>query len=394
MSRIFISYKRVDRNRVFKIRDQIERHVDEKCWIDLDGIESDAQFKNVIIRALNECEIVLFMYSKAHSEIVDFEKDWTVRELNFAASKNKRIVFVNIDGSPLTDEFSFDYGTKQQVDGRSQEKIDRLIMDLNKWLNHGNSPEKLLSIGSHKDMISQNKTKPNKQIDSVKSYSSFFRKNKKIILTCVSIVLVGFFMLFLIYPMGINNAESTVERREKESGIEEVDLGLPSGTLWANMNVGSLRPSDYGEFYSWGEIKTKRNYQQVEYENIKQVDISGTAYDVANLKYGTEWQIPTVADFDELIHNCSWSWVIVDGHKGYNVTGKNGQSIFLPAAGWMCSDIPEYQGQYGYYWTSVKVNDTFAKGLLFSKSEKKVGNGYLYYGRCVRPVKKNAVVVE
>lgn len=133
MARIFISYKRVDKNEVFKIKDQIESTLSEKCWIDLDGIESDAQFINVIIKAIRDCEVFLFMYSKTHALITDFEKDWTIRELNFASKKEKRIVFVNIDGSPLSDEFEFLYGTKQQVDGRSQESITRLLKDLAKW---------------------------------------------------------------------------------------------------------------------------------------------------------------------------------------------------------------------------------------------------------------------
>lgn len=133
--RIFISYKRVDKDKVFRIKDRIEKETGEKCWIDLDGIESDAQFKNVIINAINNSEIVLFMYSKTHSNITDFEKDWTVRELNFASSKGKRIVFVNIDGSPLTDAFAFDYSTKQQVDARSDEAMSRLTSDIKKWLD-------------------------------------------------------------------------------------------------------------------------------------------------------------------------------------------------------------------------------------------------------------------
>ena len=134
MARIFISYKRADKEKVFKIKDQIESALGEKCWIDIDGIESDAQFKNVIISAINDCEIVLFMYSKTHSKIVDFEKDWTLRELNFASKKNKRIVFINLDGSTLTDSFEFDYGTKQQLDARNQNNIRRLITDLRSWL--------------------------------------------------------------------------------------------------------------------------------------------------------------------------------------------------------------------------------------------------------------------
>ena len=64
MDRIFISYKRDDKDVVFKIKNDIEKHVGEKCWIDLDGIESDAQFVNVIINAIDEAEIFLFMYSK------------------------------------------------------------------------------------------------------------------------------------------------------------------------------------------------------------------------------------------------------------------------------------------------------------------------------------------
>lgn len=134
MSRIFISYKRVDKDKVLKIKDQIESALCEKCWMDLDGIESDAQFKDVIIKAINECEIVLFMYSKSHAKIVDFENDWTVRELNFAQKKSKRIVFVNLDGSPLSDLFEFDYGTKQQVDASSQQSMLKLIADLRTWL--------------------------------------------------------------------------------------------------------------------------------------------------------------------------------------------------------------------------------------------------------------------
>ena len=92
--RIFISYKREDKDVVFKIKDDIEKHVGEKCWIDLDGIESDAQFVNVIINAIDEAEIFLFMYSKKHAEIIDFENDWTIREINYAQTEGKRIIFL------------------------------------------------------------------------------------------------------------------------------------------------------------------------------------------------------------------------------------------------------------------------------------------------------------
>ena len=134
MARVFISYKRVDKAKVFKLKDTIETAIGEECWIDLDGIESDAMFKSVIIKAINESEIFLFMYSRAHSTIEDFEHDWTVRELTFAELKKKRIVFINIDGSTLSDLFLFDYANKQQVDATSPQALDRLCTDLQKWL--------------------------------------------------------------------------------------------------------------------------------------------------------------------------------------------------------------------------------------------------------------------
>lgn len=150
MHRIFISYKRADKDKVLMIKDQIESALGEKCWIDLDGIESDAQFMNVIINAIRECRVLLFMYSKNHVEIKDFEKDWTIRELTYAFKKGKRIVFVNIDGSPLSDEFEFMYGTKQQVDAQSAQSLLRLNNDLKRWLDVGEIQSSHNNVGSIK----------------------------------------------------------------------------------------------------------------------------------------------------------------------------------------------------------------------------------------------------
>ena len=158
------------------------------------------------------------------------------------------------------------------------------------------------------------------------------------------------------------------------------------------MNVGAMSEKDFGKFYSWGETNVKNNYGQVAYRPINSTKIAGTNDDVASIKLGTNWQIPSSDDFAELILNCKWTWSSKSGISGYVVTGTNGNSIFLPASGWICSSTIEHRNKFGYYWTSDKVNDTFAKGLLFSSSEQKVGNGYLYYGRCIRAVQKYAPV--
>lgn len=392
MSRIFISYKRVDKEKVFKIKDQIESALGEKCWIDLDGIESDAQFKNVIIRAINACEIILFMYSKAHSKIVDFEKDWTVRELNFAAKKNKRIVFVNLDGSPLTDAFEFDYGTKQQVDGQSPQSLSRLNTDLKRWLGI-KEPETPITRKSIEENIDQSKEK--------RINLSYLTQNKKGCVLSVSVLMV-LCIAFILPTTFFSSSESQInttpsqiimaDSSQTNEEIEAIDLSLPSGTLWANMNVGAMSEKDFGKFYSWGETNVKNNYGQAAYRPINSTKIAGTNDDVASIKLGTNWQIPSSDDFAELILNCKWTWSSKSGISGYVVTGTNGNSIFLPASGWICSSTIEHRNKFGYYWTSDKVNDTFAKGLLFSSSEQKVGNGYLYYGRCIRAVQKYAPV--
>lgn len=131
---IFISYKRDDKEKVDRIKTFIEEETGLKCWIDMDGIESDAQFANVIIKAINECTVFLFMYSISHTYIKDYDNDWTIREINFAQTKEKRIVFINIDGSKLTDWFELIFGTKQHVDAKSSVAMKHLTDDIKKWI--------------------------------------------------------------------------------------------------------------------------------------------------------------------------------------------------------------------------------------------------------------------
>lgn len=97
---IFISYKRVDKERVFAIRDGIEQATGEKCWIDLDGIESNAQFVTKIMGAIDECDIFLFMRSKEHNQITNHETDWTIREVNYALEEHKNIVIYRMGNIP------------------------------------------------------------------------------------------------------------------------------------------------------------------------------------------------------------------------------------------------------------------------------------------------------
>ena len=135
--RIFISYKRVDKERVFAIKDGIEQAIGEKCWIDLDGIESDAQFVAKIMTAIDQCDVFLFMRSNAHNKIVDLTRDWTYREVNYALKKEKSIVFINLDNSQSPDWVSFMFPHQQEIDATNPDKLARLNKDLCEWLGIG-----------------------------------------------------------------------------------------------------------------------------------------------------------------------------------------------------------------------------------------------------------------
>ena len=132
--RIFISYKRVDKERVFAIKDGIEQATGEKCWIDLDGIESNAQFAAKIVGAIDACEVFLFMRSKEHNKITNLETDWTIREVNYALEEHKNIVFVNLDNTPMPKWFKFMFPNKQEIDATDPAKLTRLNNDLCEWL--------------------------------------------------------------------------------------------------------------------------------------------------------------------------------------------------------------------------------------------------------------------
>jgi hypothetical protein len=146
-----------------------------------------------------------------------------------------------------------------------------------------------------------------------------------------------------------------------------IDLGLPSGTKWACCNIGASEPKEVGGYYAWGELETKSQYGDETYKYfIKYVnsqygdwpvpvyanigtDISGTDYDVAHVKWGVGWRMPTMDEMKELKNYCSSSWFNLNGKGGRLYTGPNGNIIFLPAGGWYTNTFSSSNN----YWTST-----------------------------------------
>ena len=178
----------------------------------------------------------------------------------------------------------------------------------------------------------------------------------------------------------------------KINGHEYVDLGLPSGLKWATCNVGADSPEEYGDYYAWGEIETKGEYHQSNSKTYgkSMSDISGNAmYDVARAKWGSSWRLPTKKELEELENNCKWEWTTINGKKGDKVTGSNGNSIFLPAAGYYRDGSSlYYAGKFGCYWGSAphESDDDYACSLDYHSSSHFLNWSYRYNGLSVRPV--------
>lgn len=204
------------------------------------------------------------------------------------------------------------------------------------------------------------------------------------------------------------------EEQPFENGYEYVDMGL--SVKWATCNIGATKPEEYGNYYAWGETETKSTYSWTNYrfrasgdspDNVKFNKYSTDRIygindcrntleledDVANVKWGGKWHIPTEKERDELYNNCIWTWTTLNGTKGYLVTSKKpgftDRSIFLPAAGFIDDTGLHYDGSFGAYWSSSLVTDCRYVWYLNFDSEKIQMYGSLrYYGFSIRPVCK------
>ena len=178
---------------------------------------------------------------------------------------------------------------------------------------------------------------------------------------------------------------------ETPKEYEYVDLGLPSGLKWATHNIGATTPEEYGNYYAWGEVLPKETYTEANCETYGKSmdDISGTEYDAATINWGGEWRMPTRTEMQELLDNCTWTWTTQNGVSGYKVTSKtNGNSIFLPAAGYRNGASLNNAGGIGNYWSSRPYGSNTANYLYFNSSSHNVSNDNRLSGYSIRPVRE------
>lgn len=239
-------------------------------------------------------------------------------------------------------------------------------------------------------------------------------------------VAVGSAVITVTTRDGGKKATCTVSVSESTVPVPEaIDLGLPSGLKWASFNMGASKPEEYGDYYAWGETEPyyssqdpltwneekKSGYVWASYkwcmgssrEMTKYCSESSCGYDgftdnktvldpeddAASVNLGGKWRMPTDTEFTELRNNCIWEWISVNGINGRKVTGPNGNSIFLPAAGYRGGTSLYVAGSYGYYWSS-SLSTGNSSNLSCGVSFHSGGVGRLYDSRCcgysVRPV--------
>ncbi len=193
-----------------------------------------------------------------------------------------------------------------------------------------------------------------------------------------------------------------IDNSRIENGYEAIDLGLPSGLLWATCNVGATKPEEIGEYFAWGETASTNNYfcedtykygacywydesysELTKYNLIDGKTILDPRDDAATQNWGGNWRMPTMQEQQELIEHCTWLWTSLNGINGYQITGLNGNSIFMPTTGnYYCSQEPYYPETEGFYWSSsLSTSNLNLAGNLSFNSLRYITDD-AFYARC------------
>lgn len=183
-------------------------------------------------------------------------------------------------------------------------------------------------------------------------------------------------------------------KKYSENGYVYVDLGL--SVKWATCNLGASSSEEYGDYYAWGETETKDMYSKSNY--TFRFATSGSfdpttlplSSDVSNINMGGNWRMPTKLEVDELRSECVWIWETKNNICGYTIKSKkNGNFIFIPAAGYFGGDVYGANGG-GYYWTgNPNTNDSFgAYSISFTEFSRnnRINTDNRYLGYTIRPV--------
>ncbi|MDO4497155.1 MAG: hypothetical protein Q4B58_04930 [Bacteroidales bacterium] len=191
--------------------------------------------------------------------------------------------------------------------------------------------------------------------------------------------------------------EALRQNSQGQSDAEIIDLGL--SVKWASYNVDASAPEHSGNYYAWGSITNLVGEKSPECYGLVSYEIGGTPKDVAYVKWGGSWRMPTNKEFEELLQ-CRREWVVQKGVPGIKFTGRNGNQMFMPAAG-RAIDVIEERGKVGHYWCSngsgtgihdFAISQDFnQKVIFFGNTTNKQSSSYR---QTIRPVYCNIADVS
>ena len=429
MADVFISYSSVNKDAANAICHVLEEN-GVRCWIAPRDILQGFDYGDVIEKAIRSCKLFVLVYSKTAAV-----SPWVKGEVNIAFTEGKTILPYRIDETLLEGGLRVMLNQYHWIDSYPDYK--RCFKDLltSVEANLGQTEKQIISpkpqpvqdneptqretevdtVCEDRQMINDIKSKLGKvQTDEIIKQPDTEPKPNytKYILGALVVALgVGALVVALGVIVGILIGGNNAVEPEKEeifvpeeeavvevddiadhgtiAGHDYVDLGL--SVKWATCNVGANVPYGYGNYYAWGETSTKNSYDKDNSRTygVNMSDINGnSSYDAARANWGGSWRMPTEAEMDELYDKCTWTWTSQSGIGGCNVTGPNGNSIFLPAAGYCYGSSRIGVGEVGYYWSSTPVESGTSRAyiLYFYSGYRNADWYYRGYGRAVRPV--------
>ena len=176
-----------------------------------------------------------------------------------------------------------------------------------------------------------------------------------------------------------------------QRGHNYVDMGL--SVKWATCNIGADNPSDYGDYFAWGETEPKSKYSEANSLTYKKnfINVSGPQYDAAQTKWGGTWRMPSEREFNELQNNSTFEWTTLNGNSVVKVTSKrNGNFIYLPAAGYRYGSSLYGAGNFAGFWTStyIKLSSGHhtSSYIYYFQNNAEYRNLERYHGLSIRPV--------